>query len=341
VRNRHVLVAALAFAATAVFPGCRPNTDGEKPTVVVYVSEDQVFSEPILKAFEAETGITVKAVFDTEEAKSTGAMNRLIAEKDNPQADVYWANEPIRAEVLKQKGISAPYVSPNAEDIPPVFKDPDAYWTGFSARARVLIVNNGVENPPRAIGAYTEAEWSGKAVIANPLFGTTTAQMTALFTIWGDEKAEEFMMAMKRNGVTISTSNGESADFVADGQFDFSLVDSDDAVNRMRQGEAVSMVYPDQEEGGIGCFIVPNTVVLIEGAPHPTEAGKLIDYLLSNETEHALALADCAQIPLHPGVEAPPELKAIEDIEVMQVDYAEVAKKMVDIQPFLKAWMNL
>ena len=45
--------------------------------VVVYTSEDQVFSEPILNAFEAKTGITVKAVYDTEETKSTGAVNRL------------------------------------------------------------------------------------------------------------------------------------------------------------------------------------------------------------------------------------------------------------------------
>jgi iron(III) transport system substrate-binding protein len=59
--------------------------------VIVYVSEDQVFSEPVLKDFERETRIVVRAVLDTEEAKSTGVMNRLIAEKDNPQADVYWA----------------------------------------------------------------------------------------------------------------------------------------------------------------------------------------------------------------------------------------------------------
>ncbi|MDE2060584.1 MAG: iron ABC transporter substrate-binding protein, partial [candidate division NC10 bacterium] len=51
----------------------------KQQTVVVYVSEDQVFSEPILKDFEKETGIQVKAVYDTEESKSTGAMNRLLA----------------------------------------------------------------------------------------------------------------------------------------------------------------------------------------------------------------------------------------------------------------------
>ncbi len=329
---------SICFVLSAlIFVSCSKPQD----TVVVYVSEDQVFSEPILRDFERETGIEVRAVYDTEEAKSTGAMNRLIAEKDNPQADVYWANEPIRAEVLKQKGISAPYVSPNAEDIPPEFRDPDGYWTGFSARVRVLVVNEGVEDGPGTILAYTDPRWEGRSVIANPLFGTTTAEIAALFVIWGDERAREFMAAMKRNRVAISTNNGESADFVAAGQYDFSLVDSDDAVNRMRQGRPVTMVYPDQEEGGMGCFVVPNAAVFIKGSPHPEAARRLIDYLLSGETERKLAFADCAQIPLHLGVQTPPELKPMSEIKVMRVDYADVARKMVEIQPFLKAWMGL
>ncbi len=309
--------------------------------VVIYVSEDQVFSEPILKGFEKATGITVKAVYDTEEAKSTGAMNRLIAEKDNPQADVYWANEPIRAEVLKQKGISAPYFSPNARGIPAAFKDPEGYWTGFSARARVFIVNKRVRKSPTSILAYIDPRWKRRAVIANPLFGTTTSEMAALFTVWGDTRAKSFMMALKRNRVKISTSNGESADFVASGQADFSLVDSDDAVNRIRQGKPVRMVYPDQGPGQIGCFIVPNAVVLIKGARHPKLARKLIDYLLSRETERKLAFEDCAQIPLHAGVKIPPEMKPIDKVQVMRVNYAKVAQKMVEIQPFLKRWMGM
>ena len=317
------------------------GSSGNVPLVTVYVSEDQVFSEPILKDFESETGIKVNAIYDTEEAKSTGAMNRLIAEKGNPQADVYWANEPIRAEVLKQKGISAPYLSKAAGDISSVFRDPDGYWTGFSARARVFIVNKNVKNPPQSILAYTDPLRKGKTVIANPLFGTTTSEVAALFTIWSSTKAEAFMTALKENRTAISTSNGESADFVAAGAYDFSLVDSDDAVNRMRQGKPVTLVYPDQKKNEIGCFIVPNTVLLIRNSPHPDTAKRLIDYLLSRETERKLALADCAQIPLHPGVPAPPELKSIDDIRVMKVDYAGVAEKMVEIQPYLKNWTGL
>src|SRR5881398_2822238 len=132
-RNLTLLISAVFLLSVS----CRNQT---AKTVVVYVSEDQVFSEPILKDFERETGITVKSVFDTEEAKSTGVMNRLIAEKDNPQADVYWANEPVRADALKQRGVSTPYVSASAEGITDQFKDPDHYCTGFSARARVILI---------------------------------------------------------------------------------------------------------------------------------------------------------------------------------------------------------
>ena len=328
----HVVLILLLVAG---LNSCR---SASSKAVVVYVSEDQVFSEPILKDFEHETGITVKSVFDTEESKSTGVMNRLIAEKDNPQADVYWANEPVRADALKQRGVSTSYVSPSAEGIPDQFKDPDNYWTGFSARARLLLVNARSTIKPASVTAYTAPSAKGRAAIANPLFGTTTDYVAALFTIWGDERGQTFMNDVKKNGVKTTTSNGESADFVAAGQVDFSLVDSDDAVNRKKQGKPVEIIYPDQDANGLGVLILPNAVALIKGGPHPENGRQLIDYLLSKSTERKLAFADCAQIPLHAGVDTPPEVRRIEDIKPMRVAYADLARKMEEIQPFLKEW---
>ncbi|HEV2045600.1 MAG TPA: extracellular solute-binding protein [Chthoniobacterales bacterium] len=332
---RNSISFVVALALIAILTSCRPTSSR---TVVVYVSEDQVFSEPILKDFERDTGTTVKSVFDTEESKSTGVMNRLIAEKDNAQADVYWANEPVRADALKQRGVSTPYVSPSAEGIADQFKDPDHYWTGFSARARLLLVNARSTIKPASVMAYTGPSAKGRAAIANPLFGTTTDYVAALFTIWGDDHARTFMNDIKKNGVKMTTSNGESTDFVATGQVDFSLVDSDDAVNLKKQGKPVEIVYPDQDPNGLGVLILPNAVALIKGGPHTENGKRLIDYLLSKETERKLAFADCAQIPLHSGVEIPPEIRRIEDIKTMRVSYADLARKMEEIQPFLKEW---
>ena len=327
---------ALALFIFVFVTGCGQKDSNE---VVVYVSEDQVFSEPILKDFEADTGIRVMAVFDTEETKSTGVMNRLIAEKGNPQADVYWANEPIRAIVLKQKGISEKYYSPNSDDIPANFKDSQGYWTGFSARARVLVVNEE-EEFPASILAYIDEKWRNKGVVANPLFGTTTSWVAALFSIWDEDKTKNFMENMKQNGTSMSTSNGESTMLVANKEFVFSLVDSDDATNAIRDGKPVRQVYPDQEEGGLGCLVLPNAAVLIKGGPNPENGRKFIDYVISSQTERKLAFADCAQIPLHEGVETPDDVIRIEELRSMQVDFETVAKKLQEIQPYLKEWVG-
>ncbi len=95
----------IAILITLITTGCTENTD----TVVVYTTVDQIFSEPILNDFESHTGIKIKAIYDTEETKSTGVLNRLIAEKDNPQCDVFWSGDPVRIIVLKNKGITSPY----------------------------------------------------------------------------------------------------------------------------------------------------------------------------------------------------------------------------------------
>ena len=105
--------------------------------VVVYTSVDDVFSCPIAEQFEQRTGITVKLVTDTEETKSTGLLNRLIAEKKRPRADVFWSGDPIRAAILKSKGISAPYHSAAAKGLPTPLKNigqaflraPESFYT--------------------------------------------------------------------------------------------------------------------------------------------------------------------------------------------------------------------
>jgi len=327
----------VATLISLTFFGCSQEKRDES-VVVIYVSEDQVFSEPILKEFEKETGIKVKALYDTEESKSTGVVNRLIAERENTQADIYWANEPIRAVMLKDRGLLQKYISPSSRDIADNYKDADGFWCGFSARIRVLVADREMENYPTSIKSYLDKQYRAKSVIANPLFGSTTAQIAGLFVKLGDAEGRSFLQGLKDNGVKISTSNGESADFVANKRYLFSLVDSDDAVSRIRGGKDIVMLYPDQKEGEMGCFVIPNVVMLLKGAKHEKNAKRLIDYLLSAKVEERLAQADCAQIPLHQGVTPPKELKPLKELRVMQVDYQEVAKKMQEIVPLLKEW---
>ena len=324
-----LLVAALAVA------GCVRSS----PEVVVYTSEDQVFSEPVLKDFEKTSGIKVRAVYDTEETKSTGVALRIVAERDRPQADVFWANEPLRTVILQKQGLLEAYRSPSADGIPARYRDPDGYWTGFAARARVILYNTNEvkENEaPSSVRDLVDPRWKGRAGLANPLFGTTTTQVAALAALWGEPAAKTFLDGIKANGVKLVTSNGEAKDLVASGELAWAFTDTDDASEAVEQHKPVAVVYPDQT--GIGTLVMPNAVALVKGAPHSEPGKKLIDYLLSRQVEEKLAKSTAAQMPLHPNVSVPPNVKPVSTIKDMAVTYSTLGKTIDQILPYLRQW---
>jgi len=310
--------------------------------VVVYTSVDDVFARPICEQFERDTGIKVLLVPDTEETKSTGLLNRLIAEKERPQADVFWSGDPVRAAILKSKGVSAAYRSPTAEGMLADYSDSEGYWTGLSARARVIIYNKNLvpeDQKPRSINDLADARFKGKVCIANPLFGTTSMHAAALFQVLGDDKAREFFQSLTENDVKILSSNGEVRRRVAAGEFSIGLTDTDDAHVAIQEGKPIGVVYPDAD--GRGTLVVPNAAVLIAGGPNPDAGRQFIDYLLRPETELALAKSEAAQMPLRPGVRPPEGVTPITSLKVMDVDYQKLADKLEELsRGFLKEWVD-
>ena len=310
--------------------------------VVVYTSVDDVFARPIAERFEKETGTIVRLVPDTEETKSTGLLNRLIAEKERPQADVFWSGDPVRAAILKAKGVSTPYRSPQASGLPQPFSDSGGYWTGFSARARVLIYNRNLVpegQEPHSVMDLLDARFRGQACIANPLFGTTAMHAAALFAVLGEDKAKAFFEGFTENGGKILSSNGEVRRRVAAGEFAVGITDTDDANVARLEGKPVGVVYPDAD--GMGTLLIPNCAVLIAGGPHAKAGQRFIDYLLRPETEKALAESEAAQMPLRPGVPIPPDVVSLESLKPMPVDYTTLAGLLEELSKgYLKEWVD-
>jgi len=82
---------------------------------------------------------------------------------------------------------------------------------------------------------------------------------------------------------------------------------------------------------------MPNTICLIKNSPNTENAKKLADYLLSKKTEAKLAIS-CAQMPLHKGVKIPNDVPSLDNIIPMKINYAKTAKKLEEIQEYLKKW---
>ncbi len=307
--------------------GC--SSKESSPQVVIYTALDEMYSSPILAAFEEKTGIEVVVVYDTESSKTTGLVNRLIAEKDRPRADVFWNNEVIQTIVLKEKGILSPYISPASEAIPSGFKDPEGYWTGLAARGRVIIYNiDLVKEPPQSIHDLLDPQWKGKAAIAKPLFGTTATHAAALFAQWGPEKTKTYFQGIKENEVVVLPGNATVRDLVVRGEYAWGLTDTDDANGAVVDGKPVKWHFPDQGDNGEGTLIIPNTLALINQSPHPEAAKQLIDYLLSPEVEETLAQSRSLQIPLNPNAKAPSTVPILSEVRTSAIDFNEAAHQL-------------
>lgn len=241
--------------------------------------------------------------------------------------------------MLEIKGITTPYISSAAADVPKIYKDEDGHWTGFSARARIILYNTNLVNTdekPLSIFDLAKPKWRGQVAMANPLFGTTSIHMAALFIILGDEKAKKFLNDLKANGVKIVSSNGEVKRLVARGEVKMGITDTDDANVAIKEGSPVKVVFPDQTS--IGTLIMPNMVCLIKNSPNQENGKKLIDYLVSSEVEKSLAFAMCAQMPLRHDVRTPADVLTIDAVKGMDINYHSVAAKLDEIGGFLKQW---
>ncbi len=276
------------------------------PEVVVYVAVDRAQSEPILDRFQAQSGVRVRAVYDVEAAKTTGLVTRLLAEADRPRCDVFWNNELVQTLLLADRAILEPYRSPAAEGIPDELRAADDTWTGIAARARVIVYNTehvAADEVPRSIFDLADARWRGKAAVAYPLFGTTRAHVAALFATLGPDEAKQYLENLLANDVRIVDGNAMVKNLVARASPGASpiyvgLTDTDDVLSGQADGEPVGMVYPDQDL--LGTLVIPSTVCLVRGAPHPEAAQKLIDFLVAPKVQSLLAEGRAGFIPVRP-----------------------------------------
>lgn len=244
--------------------------------LIIYTSVDQNISEEILNNFEKETGIKVKPVYDVEASKTTGLVNRLILEKDNPQADIFWSSEIIMTLKLKEENVLTEYKN--------------NFIHAFGNRARVLIINTNLinKNEPNSIYDFNSEEFKDyKKAVANPLFGTSRTHLIALSEIIGEDSIIDFYKDLKNHNTSIVNGNSVVRDLVASGEAAFGITDTDDALVAKNNNKPVKIVFLDQNSD-LGTLIIPNTVALIKKPKIKKEAKEFIDYLMNDKVENTL-----------------------------------------------------
>lgn len=313
------LVLTLLMSLTLV--GCGRS---DQPTVVLYVSADEYVAREVIAAFQEETGIRVRFVGDTEAKKTTGLVERLRAEHDNPQADVFWSSEVFFTIDLADEGVLEPYTPSATADWPRGFRCSEDRWYGFAARGRVIVYATDRvtdEDIPETWMDLTNDYYRDRVVMADPRFGTTGGHLGAMKAYWDRAYQpgiyEAFILGLEANKVRLLASgNAGVVRAVAGGEADFGMTDTDDVWAAQAQGMNVELVYPRHsrdEIEGTGTLLIPNTVGRVAGGPNPEHAAVLIDFLLSERVERILAETVSGNVPIRPGLAAEYEHRQIPD----------------------------
>ncbi len=296
-----ILRLTAALAGALALAGCG---GGKSREVVIYTSQDEVYAEPIFKDFEKETGIQVRAVYDSEAVKTVGLVNRLLAETNNPQCDVFWNNEEFRTRQLLAHG---------------VFRETNA-WAELGYRSRRMVVNTNLlplDKAPKTFSEATNELWRGKVALAYPLFGTTSTHFLALRQHWGDEQWQAWCRALVANQPKVVDGNSVAAKLVARGEVWIGFADSDDIAAEQHDGAPV-VALPVGDE----TLFLPNTVAVTRGAPHPAEAEKFFEYLQRKEVSQRLVDAQALEGSTLDSTKGEPQLKVDWDGLLKDLDSA-------------------
>lgn len=294
---------------------------------MLYCSVDQEVAEPIIAEFEKQSGIKVLTRFDTEASKTAGLVQKIRAEAASPVADVFWSSEIFYTIRLAREGLLTPYSSDTTKDWPALYADPNGRWYGFALRTRVIGYSTArvpAAEAPKSLEDCLDVKWRGRLVMAAPEFGTTGGDVASWFAHYGPQRAMQILQRLKTNEVRIVAGNSTAVRMVATGQADVCFTDTDDVYAAQRNGWPVAMNLLDQ--GGEGVLTIPNTAAVIKGAVHPEEAGKLMDFLLSEQIELLLVRSDSHNSPVHESVAGQFQQYAIP--KPLEVGYERIADEL-------------
>jgi iron(III) transport system substrate-binding protein len=270
-----VVPLGIGILGVVLFPllnhGCAPAGKGNE--VTAYCAQDQNYAEPILREFTKQTGVKAPAVYDSEAVKTVGLANRLLAERPHPRCDVFWGNEEMRTRQLAAQG---------------VFRETNG-WAAFGYRSRRIVINTNrlsVTSAPRSLLDLTNETWRGKVALAYPQFGTTATHFHALRQHWGGATWEAWCRALAANKPFLVDGNSVAVKTVGRGDAWIGLTDSDDIAAGQAVGMPVVPLSMTEET-----LLIPNTVGVVRGAPHPDAAQRLFEFLQQPEVIRQLVAA--------------------------------------------------
>ena len=234
-----------------------------------------------LAAIKADLGLSVP-----HDNKNSGqSLAQLLAEKDNPVADVVYLGVSFGIQAA-EKGVVTGYKPKNWNDIPADLKDPDGKWFTIHSGTLGLFVNVdalGGKPVPKTWSDLLKPEYKGMVGYLDPTsafvgyVGATAVNqaMGGTFDNW--KPAIEYFKKLNANDAIVPKQTSYAR--VLSGEIPI-LFDYDFNAYRAKYKDKANVAFVIPEEGSV---VVPYVMSLVKNSPHPENGKKILDYVLSDK----------------------------------------------------------
>ncbi|WP_157056490.1 ABC transporter substrate-binding protein [Pseudorhodobacter aquimaris] len=321
----NTFIRALAVSASLALLG---GTSAQALTV--YSSVDEENSTVILKAFTDATGVAVDMVF----LSSGPALSRIEAEKNNPQADV-WFGAPSENHILaRERELTQAYVSANADGLTDQFKDADGYWhaiytnpLAFGVRTDILAERGAPV--PTSWADLSDPAYKGLIQMPSPQSsGTAYAVILTLREIMGEDAAFDYMKTLNPNIQTYTQSGTAPSGALSVGETPLAIQFTPGFLKLKDEGFPVEVVFASE---GVGYEVAAMSI--LAGTQNLDDAKTLVDWMTSAAGQQAMIDAKTYFLPVRADVNAGEGVSSLDQINLVSYDPAyasENRQRLVD-----------
>ena len=252
-----VMAAIIAGALVACGDNGSSEASPTSGTITVYTAIENVLAGRLVETFNSRyPDITVNLVRD-----STGVItSRLIAEANNPQADLVWGTAASSLMVLEDMGMLEPFSPEGLGRILPMFrseKNPPT-WVGITAWETAFIINipelealGLTVDDIRCYEDLLRPELQGHIIMPNPASsGTGFLTVVGLMELYGrDGGGWDFMERLDANIQDYIHSGAGPANMAAIGETVVGISFGFPGISRLQEGAPVAVVFPEAGSG--------------------------------------------------------------------------------------------
>lgn len=315
------LFVACALALSACGGG------GGRRTIVVYSPHGSELLADFEKRFEAAHPDIDVRWYDLPTAT---CVRKIRAERDRPQADVWWGGPSTEFISAAKRGLLATYTPSWADKLAADAQGRDGTWCATWRTPEVILYNANKVKPedvPRDWDDVLDPKWTGKLVIRDPLqSGTMKTIFGAMILRAGsDEAGFEWLKRLDRqNEGRYAAKPYPMYEELKRGGASITLWNMADAFLQKQNGSPFDFVIPAS-----GTPVVLEGIAIVRGAPHRKEAELFFEFVTSAESLRHQAAA-WNRIPVERAdvdASALPAWMSAKPIRAMKIDWELFAIK--------------